>query len=255
MRRYWIQKNQIDDQNQVHFSGEQFHHIFDVCRQVVGHHFEVITEDSKAFLVEVLDIQKKKALAIIKEERIIAELPTPRIHLVMSLPRFAVIDSVIERAVEMGVTSIHPCVSDFSHIRKVKEFPIEKYDRWKKIVISATQQSGRGSLMQIAEMTTLEECLKNINLNQQNWCLLAYEGKTQSTLNQELARLKKMHNVDAPSDIWVLVGSEGGFSEAEIVKIADYGLNPVTLGPLVLRVETACLTLVSVLKYEFGLMK
>ena len=52
MRRYWIEKSQISN-NQVHFKTDQFHHIFDVCRQEIGHHFEVITEDSLAFLVEV----------------------------------------------------------------------------------------------------------------------------------------------------------------------------------------------------------
>jgi 16S rRNA (uracil1498-N3)-methyltransferase len=58
-----------------------------------------------------------------------------------------------------------------------------------------------------------------------------------------------------PENLWLIVGSEGGFSDREVTEMKQLGLDPVTLGPQVLRVETACMTLVSVLKYEFGLMK
>jgi 16S rRNA (uracil1498-N3)-methyltransferase len=58
-----------------------------------------------------------------------------------------------------------------------------------------------------------------------------------------------------PENLWLIVGSEGGFSDKEVTEMKQLGLDPVTLGPQVLRVETACMTLVSVLKYEFGLMK
>lgn len=253
MRRYWIEKNQIDNDT-VTFKNEQFHHIFDVCRQETGHQFEVITEDSKAYLVEVISVSKKMAQARLLEERLIPEITQPHIHLAISLPRYAVIDSVIERAVEMGVHSIHPFVSDFSQVRKIKDFPEDKYDRWKKIVVSATQQCGRGRLMTIHPLSLMDECLQRINPPDKNWCLFAYEGPTQTAIDQEIKRLKTKH-AELPDNLWIIVGSEGGFSEKEVSKINNLGLNPVTLGPQVMRVETACLTLVSVLKYEFGLMK
>ena len=253
MRRYWIEKKQIKSAL-VHFSDEQFHHIFDVCRQGVGNHFEVITEDSKAYLVQVTEVLKKSALATILEVREIKKLDAPHIHLLISLPRYNVFDSTIERCVELGVTSIIPFVSDHSFIRKEKELPEGKYDRWNKIVVSATQQSGRGELMKILELTSFANALKSINLNEKNWCLLAYEGKTQVSLKAEISRLKEK-NAGLPDNLFILIGSEGGFSSQEVAQIQLLGLNPVTLGQQILRVETACLTLVSVLKYEFGLMK
>ena len=253
MRRYWIEKKQIQDNN-VNFSHDQFHHIFDVCRQEVGHHFEVITEDSKAFLVQVTEVLKKTASAKIVEEREIKKLAQPHIHLLVSLPRYNVFDSTIERCVELGVTSITPFVSDYSFIRKEKELPAGKYERWNKIVISATQQSGRGELMKIHDLTTFANALESANLNDKNWCLFAYEGKTQAPVSVEINRLKTQYAC-LPDNLFILVGSEGGFSTQEVAQIQQLGLNPVTLGQQILRVETACLTLVSVLKYEFGLMK
>ena len=258
MRRYWIQKSQIQSNetggSTVTFKDELFHHIFDVCRQEVGHHFEVLTEDSKAYLVEVTTREKKQARAKIIEERVIAQLPRPHVHLALSIPRFAVMDSIIERAVEMGVTSILPFYSEYSFIRKAANLPAGKKERWQKIVISATQQSGRGELMEIHDPIDWSQRRQHINPNDSSWCLFAYEGSGISSIQDHLKAKRKSFE-SPPQDIWIIVGSEGGFSTAEAAEMQQLGLDPVTLGTQVLRVETACLTLVSVLKYEFGLLR
>ncbi|MBC7421701.1 MAG: 16S rRNA (uracil(1498)-N(3))-methyltransferase [Bdellovibrio sp.] len=258
MRRYWIDQSQIQmsasGENQVVFKDELFHHIFDVCRQEVGHHFEVLTNDSKAYLVEVTAKEKKQARAKILEERIIEKLPRPHIHLALSIPRYAVMDSVIERAVEMGVSSILPFYSDFSFIRKASNLPDGKQERWQKIVISASQQSGRGELMKIYEPVDWSTALQQINPCDSRWCLFAYEGESVLNVNEHLKAKRKLIQT-TPEDLWIIVGSEGGFSPAEVTQMQQLGLDPVTLGSQILRVETACLTLVSILKYEFELLR
>ncbi len=257
MRRYWIEKKMIYNDS-VTFKDELFHHIFDVCRQEIGHHFEVLTEDSKAYLVEVTAKEKKQAQAKIIEIREIEKLPRPHIHIALSVSRYHVMDSIIEKAVEMGVQSILPFCSDFSFIRKPNNLPSGKTERWQKIVVSATQQSGRGELMKIDEPVEWAEMLKKINPSPVNWCLFAYEGDSVLGVKEYLQKNKeKLHATEGVSaeNIWIIVGSEGGFSEKEVSEMKQLGLNPVTLGSQVLRVETACMTLVSVLKYEFGLLK
>jgi len=252
MRRYWIEKSQIFN-DQVTFKGDQFHHIFDVCRQDVGNHFEVITDDSKAYLVEVLSVEKKQATAKIVETRTIQELKKPHVHIALSVSRFPVMDSIVERAVEMGVSSIVPFYSEYSFIRKAANLPAGKLERWQKIVISATQQCGRGELMAIQNPIDWAQLQKQINPSDKKWCLFAYEGKGQLPL-KNYVQTKKQQVQDQVDEIWIIVGSEGGFSEAEVESMKKLGLDPVTLGSQVLRVETACLTLVSALKYEFGLL-
>ena len=115
---------------------------------------------SKAYLVEVTNVQKKSAEARIIEIREIEPLAKPHIHIALSIPRYPVMDSTLERAVEMGVTSILPFVSSYSFIRKEKELPVGKTERWQKIVISATQQSGRGELMKVHNLTNWTELFK-----------------------------------------------------------------------------------------------
>lgn len=258
MRRYWIEKKDIF-QNQVNFSGEVFHHIFDVCRQEVGSKFEVLTEDSKAFFIEVTHIRKKDAVGNILEERAIPPLKNPRLHLVLSLSRFPVMDAIMEKAVELGVSSIQPFFSEFSFLRKGEKLSEAKVERWEKIVRSATQQSGRGDLMKIEPAVSFDKIPEIINPNLSRVGLFAYEGPSTLSIKDYVTK-KKAEATNANTgttditDIWVIVGSEGGFSHKEVQALEDLGLHPVTLGPQVLRVETACMAIVSVLKYDFGLM-
>lgn len=255
MRRYWIEKKDLF-QNQVNFTGDVFHHIFDVCRQEVGSKFEVLTEDSKAYFVEVTSVTKKNAQAIILEERLIPALKEPRIHLLLSISRFPVMDAVMEKAVELGVCSIHPFFSEFSFLRKGEKLSENKVDRWEKIVRSATQQSGRGDLMKIHPPVHFDGISNLINPNQGQAGLFAYEGGPQIptlSIKDYVTNIRASHP-EGLRDLWIIVGSEGGFSQKEVQQLTDLGLDPVTLGPQVLRVETACMALVSVLKYDFDLM-
>ncbi len=268
MRRYWISKNQIQDQNVI-LEGDIFHHIIDVCRQGVGSRFEVITEgessansgatsgdpNGSAYFVEVTEVQKRKAIAVIKEKRAIQALPTPRIHLCVSVPRFPVLEAVIEKSVEMGVAEIHTFFSDFSFVKTANSISNEKWGRWQKIVVSATQQCGRGELMKIHPPEKMFDLIHRINQDQSSACLIAYEGETTLSVKQYLQEAKSKRKGSEIKNLWVFAGSEGGFSTQEIEQFQKLDLQPVTLGPQILRVETACMTLVSVLKYEFDLMR
>ena len=249
MRRYWIQPQDILN-DQVQFEGDTFHHIFSVCRQDMGSHFEVLC-DKKAYLVQVTDIGKKTARAQIKETRFIPELPRPHMHVALSVSRYQVMDDVVEKLVEMGVASFHPFFSDYSFVKSANSFPRQKLERWEKIVISATQQCGRGELMKIQAPVNFKNILDQINPAKGQLGLFSYEGEAQSSISGFLKSRKN----SSITDIWCLVGSEGGFSVQEVENLKNLGFDPVTLGRQILRVETACLTLVSVLKYEFDLMR
>jgi 16S rRNA (uracil1498-N3)-methyltransferase len=81
--------------------------------------------------------------------------------------------------------------------------------------------------------------------------LFFYEGGAQIDLVHALTHLK----LDAAQNIWIFIGSEGGFSQNEVELFKSHGLNPLSFGSQILRVETACLAAVSVIKYQSGLMK
>lgn len=252
MRRYWIDPHDRTGETVV-FRGDLFHHVFEVCRQDKGSKFEVLSDDGKAALVEVIRIDKKSAEARVLEERTVTPLKEPLIRIILSVPRFPVMDAVLEKAVELGVKSIHPVFSDFSFVRTDNSLPDGKIQRWEKIIRSATQQSGRGELMELKKARKLDDLLADLNRNGPFAGLFAYEGPAVLGVREELRRLKT-DSAKTPTEIWLFVGSEGGFSHREVRLFEELGLKPVTLGSQVLRVETACMALVSVLKYEFDLM-
>lgn len=247
MRRYWL--GDLDrHQTEIIFDGEIFHHICVVCRQEMGSKFEVLTASGWAALVEVIEVGKKSARARVIEWREVPALPRPHIHLAISVPKIATLEGVLEKSVELGVHSIHPFFSDFSFVKTQSSILKDKRKRFEKILISATQQTGRADRLAFAEAVALDELLKTFKTQEKTSGVFAYEGEGGSLK----AALQEVHGkVD---HLWIFVGSEGGFSHKEVELFKSINLFPVSLGQQVLRVETACVTLLGIIKYELGLI-
>lgn len=249
MRRFWY-PDQLAVQQTVELSGELFHHICEVCRFQVGDRFELLSPSQEAHLVELVSVGKKSAQARSLEARNLPQLARPWIHLCLSIPKFATLEGVLEKAVELGVHQVTPFFSDYSFVRTEQKITAEKLKRWQKIIVSACQQSGRGPLLYLNAPKPLKTLFDSFNPGAGIRGLFAYEGQAGLSLSQRLKQLQ----IEKPQEIWVFVGSEGGFSRFEVESFKQRGLEPVSMGEQILRVETACVALVSVIKYEMGLM-
>lgn len=244
MRRYWIPKSSASMEHLL-IEGDEFHHIFHVCRQQEGSRFEVLTEDGHALFVQVETMEKKRAAVKVLESRQLARLPKPHLHLCLSLPKIDTLEKVLEKSVELGVKSLRPFSSDFSFVKSSKKIVSQKHERFQRIIKGATQQTGRGDLMELPPLSDLQSLLEQCR-EQDGVPLFAYEGDGQSSVKEALK------SSSDSKDIWLFVGSEGGFSEREVQLFQQLGAPPVSLGDQVLRVETACVTLLGIIKYELG---
>lgn len=245
MRRYWTESKIAE---LIEIEGDEFHHIVDVCRQSVGSKFELL-QSGKAYFVEIISVGKKSLTAKCLETRSLPTLNLPYIHLCVSLPKLPTFELILEKAVELGCFKIHPFVSDYSFVKDIRHERVRnKTERWEKIVKSATQQSGRGDLMQIEPLLSLQSLFEKMNQTPHSVGLFPYEGESSQTVKSAILDMKTR----SPENIWIFVGSEGGFSESEVEFFKAQKLQPSTLGDQILRVETACLSLVSILKYEFS---
>lgn len=249
MRRYWI-KDQDLTHEQIEIHGETYHHIFIVCRQKLGAEFELLGHpEGWALHVRVSEVNKKFARTQVIGKRKVPPIPTPHLMLNLSIPKFSVLDDIVEKSVEMGVTQIQLFTSQNSFIRKAQELSPAKLERLNKIVFSSTQQTGRSDLMQILPPISFEQALLRVqNLNSLN--LIAYEAEAQLSLKSRLVNFL----INKPLNINCFIGSEGGFDHQEILMAQDHGLVRISLGHQVLRVETACLALLGALKYELELL-
>lgn len=250
MRRFWVEKDFILG-DLVEITGESFHHMVKVCRLKVGDPAEVLDGGPEAIAIEILEVTKKKLTGKITGRRSLPSPKKPHIHLVLCFPKVSTYEHILEKSVELGCYSIQPLFNDYSFIKSPSEIKASKYERWEKIVKSATEQSGRGHIMELKSPMRFADFMSSFNPSPKEPCLMFYEGESPQAVRDGLERIHS----DQPEAIWVLVGSEGGFSKEEVEMMKAKNIPVLTLGSQILRVETACVSILSVLKYEFGLMR
>jgi 16S rRNA (uracil1498-N3)-methyltransferase len=141
-------------------------------------------------------------------------------------------DFSIQKAVELGVNKIIPIMSEFSNV-KLKGSRIQnKMTHWQNIIINAAEQCGRSRLMELVDPISFNECLA---LDQPSARLILHPGSSQAL--PDIAVDNKQ--------LTLMVGSEGGFSDAEVNEAIDQDYIPVSMGPRILRTETAVVCAVS----------
>lgn len=263
MRRYWVDEP-LEVGIPFAIAGELFKHIHIVCRQNSGDEFELLPslKDSQSqahlYRVKVKDIFRHTMVVDVLSRREIPRLPKPHIHLALSIPKLKTLEDVVEKIVELGVYSLVPFYSDYSFF-KSKDRIEEKAQRLRKIVVSACQQSARAEELVIHKPQSFEQVLKMYSDSQtqgQTEAYAFYEGKAQSLSSYWEGKDKTLETASSGkplSDIWVFIGSEGGFSGLEIDKFNQFKIPSLSIGEQVLRVETACVSIISVLKYKHEL--
>lgn len=231
-------------ENHFLLKGDLYRHIARVCRIKKGESFELLAEGIHKYQVRLDSVHSSYGLALIEKTYPVPPLPKPEIHLALSLPRLKTADVILEKAVEMGVKAFHPFVSEFSFFKNAHSFSEQKLKRWKNIVTTASAQSLRTELLEIFPLKDF----KNLPLPKEGDIWMAYEGMTSEIYGFDEAKEKNNN----PSEVWLFIGSEGGFSQAETEWFSkEKGGRLFSLGEQILRVETACIMALTLLKYRY----
>ena len=170
-----------------------------------------------------------------------------RITLGQAIPKGKNMDLIVQKAVEIGAAEIAPILSDRTVVRLDDENGAAKQMKWQSIAIEAAKQCGQNWLPQVQTPQTLIQFFQN----QQRFDLQLI-GSLQSDavhLKKILAQYSAEHG-SRPTSVLMLVGPEGDFTPAELSLARSQGCQPITLGPIVLRVETASIYCLSILSYE-----
>ena len=159
------------------------------------------------------------------------------VHLLAGITANDRMDWLVEKATELGVASITPLVAERSVLKLKGERADKKMAHWQSVAVAAAEQCGRNRVPTVHAAVTLVEWLKQAALGER-WVLSLSEG------TRPLADLADMAST---ASVTVLSGPEGGLSPAEEAAALTAGFVPVTLGPRVLRAETAPLAVLAVL--------
>jgi len=207
---------------------EENHHLVRVRRVRIGEEVEVLNGRGVVGLFEVLGLNGKTIEFALKDLR--QEEPHPlQTHLLVSLPKGKVFPNLLHKAVELGVSEITPLLTD--HTEADARRLNEKADRWESILIEGVKQSGNPWMPKLNEISELKDVLgqesRSVRL-----CAALQPGA------RPLWRLLG-DPLEPQGRVEMFVGPEGDFSVGEYTLLRDSGCHFVSLGPLVLKVETA----------------
>jgi len=164
------------------------------------------------------------------------------IILLQALPEKERMELIIQKTTELGVSAILPFQSERSISLEEREVKQKKAHRWQQIVVKAVQQSRRAKVPEVGECRPFQEVLGGCGEDGVKILLWEKEGQN----------LKSVLRRPLTQKIYVVVGPEGGFTQEEVEWAKKKGFIPVKLGHRILRTETAAITMVGILQYEWG---
>ena len=226
-------------------SGES-HHLVVVNRCGRGDLVVVFDGRGREWLCECVDPGKTATVLKVKEARSLPPRPH-EITLGQALPKGATMDDIVRQATEIGAARIVPLLSERTQVHLEGERAERKLEKWRTAAIEAAKQCGNPWLPEISAIQSFAQFIPAIvdcDLK-----LIASLHAGTKTLKTVLATYAAKHGALPRRALW-LVGPEGDFSPAEMTAAITAGFQPVTLGPLVLRSDTAACYALSILAYE-----
>jgi 16S rRNA (uracil1498-N3)-methyltransferase len=178
-----------------------------------------------------------------------AETPALRCQIILgqAIPKGKNMDLIVQKAVEIGAAEVAPIISDRTVVQVDLENAAQKRAKWQQIAIEAAKQCGQNWLPQVHEPRSLGDFFA---------ASATFDLRLIGSLQPDAQHLKEIladyssEHRHLPGSVLMLVGPEGDFTPAELALARRHGCHPITLGPIILRVETAAIYCLSILSYE-----
>lgn len=238
MRRFYAPKENFSD-NKIWLNIDETRHLRDVLRFKENDNVYVFDGENREFLCRIEKIGKRETILELIEE-INASAPRSNLDLTLAaaILKGEKFDLIIQKSVELGVAEFIPLITKRCDI-KLKNAD-GKMERWKKIIIESSKQTGRADLMRLSEpieFTRFTDTAAGARL------LFAETG------GESFDQIKQTEKITAA------VGSEGGWEESEIELARKNNFQIITFGGRILRAETAVITVAAILQHRFGDLK
>ncbi len=221
-------------------AGDEAHHLSQVLRARPGEHITVFDGCGRRAEAEVLTVSRDRVLIKLGES-VTSPQPMPAITLAQAIPKGKNMDFIVQKAVELGVAIIQPLVTDHTIVQPGDG----KSGKWHRTALEACKQCGQDTLPVIANPMTLDAWLTS-QASAPGIKLIA------SLAPGALPMREVLHAYPGTTAATLLIGPEGDFSTGETTAALAAGFLPISLGDIVLRVETATLYCLSALRYEFS---
>jgi len=245
MHRFYIAPEHWNP-DALKLSESEAHHARDVLRMKRGDRAVLFNGRGREITAEIADLAADEIRL-----RRLQETETPplrcRITLGQAIPKGKNMDLIVQKAVEIGAAEIAPLISERTIVDLDAKEAEQKQAKWQQIAIEAAKQCGQNWLPQVHAPRKLKDFFSHTG----NFDLRLIGSLQPDAIHLEkiLADYTDQHR-DRPRNVLMLVGPEGDFTPAELALAKTNGCLPITLGPIILRVETAAIYCLSVLSYE-----
>src|SRR5438093_2325049 len=245
MHRFYISPENWSP-DALRLSGAEAHHAGDVLRMKRGDRAVLFNGRGREITAEIVDLSGDEV-----HFRRLQETETPpfrcRITLGQAVPKGKIMGLILQKAVEIGAADIAPLISECTIVDLDKKEAGQKTAKWQQIAIEAAKQCGQNWLPQVNAPRKLKDFFSDAG---------NFDLRLIGSLQPDAIHFKKIlgdytdQHRDRPKSVLMLVGPEGDFTPAELALAKTHGCLPITLGPIILRVETAAIYCLSVLSYE-----
>ncbi len=235
--RVWAVSMDIKCGDTVKIEGGDARHIYAVLRYRVGDMIRISDSKSKIFSARIESLKKNLVAAKIIQQITVSSKPgKPEVILALSICKQAVMEIVVQKAVELDCAGFWPVVTG----RSAKDITDAKLERLKRIAREASKQCGRFSPMEVERPVTPDL------LPPADFKLLLWEEEKKRDVKSVLP------DGEPPGKVLLFVGPAGGFHHEEVKNFAKLNFIPASMGELIMRSETAAISLLAVVNYHFG---
>jgi 16S rRNA (uracil1498-N3)-methyltransferase len=245
MHRFYLPSAQCQSSRPI-LTGREAHHALHVLRVRRGDSVIVLDGVGNEFLCEVKEVGREDVMLSVVKRQFHAPLPY-KITLAQAIPKGKIIESIIQKATELGATRIVPLLSERVATQMNDESAATKAEKWRLIAIEAIKQCGSAWLPRVEVPLTLKDYLARVEKFELS-LIASFEADHRHPREYVQAFYADWRRL--PQSVCVWIGPEGDFTAVELAAVRSAGALPITLGSLVLRSETAAAYCLSILNYE-----
>lgn len=245
MHRFFLPPEECTGRTLV-LRGPEAHHAIRVLRMHQGERATLMDGQGHELLSEVVEVARDHVVFRVLQNQEFPVLPY-RLTLVQALTKAKSMDWIVQKAVELGVSCLAPVQASRSVVQVESDDAGRKVEKWKTTIVEAVKQCGSAWLPKVDPPMSVQARLQR-DLGCELVFLASLQPGSRHPREYFNAFIAEKHR--SPQSVAVWVGPEGDFTPAELSLIQSAGALPITLGPKVLRSETAALYCLSVLSYE-----
>lgn len=225
-------------QEKITLTNQPAKHLLQVLRIKTGQPVILFDDSGYQYDAVVIKTSKNKVDVEIKNRQLVENESPCKITLLQGISRGERMDLVIQKSTELGVTSIQPMFTRRSMVKLEGDRLARRIEHWHNIIVSACEQCGRNKLPLLSEPVSFHDAINQIPAGK--GFFMDPDSNT------------GFHDIKESMDITLAIGPEGGFDETEKEYLKQQNIQPVKLGPRILRTETAAIAAITALGFLHG---